>query len=215
ECARVEERGQTVTATLRRMKEVPCADCSNVFPPYVMDFDHRDPRDKLANVMWMAGKAATATVMAETAKCDIVCANCHTIRTLRQPRNVARSELPETARQREGWRRHAKLLRHLRNVPCTDCGCRLPPEAMQFDHRDARFKRYEVTRMIGRAGIHRILEEAAKCDIVSPNCHRKRTFQRRQNAGVAQLVEHLPSKQDVAGSSPVSRPEDLRQLVLF
>src|SRR5439155_5010999 len=135
ERARVEERRQTVTATLRRMKEVPCADCSNVFPPYVMDFDHRDPRDKLANVMWMAGKAATATVMAETAKCDIVCANCHTIRTLRQPRNVARSELHETARQREGWRRHAKRLRHLRNVPCTDCGCRLPPEAMQFDHR--------------------------------------------------------------------------------
>ena len=126
ERARVEERRQTVTATLRRMKEVPCADCSNVFPPYVMDFDHRDPRDKLANVMWMAGKAATATVMAETAKCDIVCANCHTIRTLRQPRNVARSELHETARQREGSTTRKA------SAPLAQCalhGLRLPSSA--------------------------------------------------------------------------------------
>src|SRR2546422_9407215 len=83
---------------------------------------------------------------------------------------------------------------------------------------DGSSKRGLVTRMIGRAGRERILAEAAKCDVVCGNCHRMRTYTRRQTttiggtAGVTQLVEFLPSKQAVAGSSPVSRSE---QPVLF
>jgi hypothetical protein len=50
---------------------------------------------------------------------------------------------------------------------------------MDFDHRDPRTKWSAVTRMIGRAGTYRILEEVAKCDIVCANCHRLRTFVRR------------------------------------
>lgn len=30
----------------------------------------------------------------------------------------------------------------------------------------------------------------------------------KKNAGVAQLAEHLPSKQDVVGSSPIARSTD-------
>ena len=213
EIARVELRRETVTAELRRIKDVACADCGRRFPPYVMDFDHRDPSQKLGDVMGMAGKAATASVLAEAGKCDIVCANCHTLRTLAQPRKVPWSTDRETARKRASWRRHAKILWHLRDVPCADCGCRLPPEGMQFDHRDPSLKRYRVTSMIGRAGAGRILEEAAKCDIVCPNCHRERTFRRRQSAGVIQRPECEFSKLDVTGSSPVSRSEV--QLTLF
>ena len=47
EIARVELRRETVTAELRRIKDVACADCGRRFPPYVMDFDHRDPSQKL------------------------------------------------------------------------------------------------------------------------------------------------------------------------
>jgi hypothetical protein len=54
-----------------------------------------------------------------------------------------------------------------------------PSCAMQFDHRDPTSKRQAVTRMIGRAGTPRILDEVAKCDIVCVNCHRARTFDRR------------------------------------
>ncbi len=59
----------------------------------------------------------------------------------------------------------------------------------------------------------RILDEAAKCDIVCANCHRVRTYDRRmagRGAGVAQLVERQPSKLDVAGSNPVSRSKSSR-----
>jgi hypothetical protein len=50
---------------------------------------------------------------------------------------------------------------------------------MDFDHRDPDSKRAAVTRMIGRAGTARILDEVAACDIVCANCHRLRTFRRR------------------------------------
>jgi rRNA-processing protein FCF1 len=55
---------------------------------------------------------------------------------------------------------------------------------MDFDHRDPTTKRMAVTRMIGRAGTARILEEVAKCDIVCANCHRLRTVLRRSGQSV-------------------------------
>ena len=110
-------------------------------------------------------------------------------------------------RKRTKRRRQATILDRCRAVPCSDCGERYPPCAMDFDHRDPSTKRAAVTRMIGRAGTQRLLDEIAKCDIVCANCHRLRTPKTfgSDGAGVAQLVERQPSKLHVAGSSPVSR----------
>lgn len=65
-----------------RMKSKPCADCGIKYPSYVMDFDHRDPKTKTANVsrMLRCGKPLSE-VLAEIKKCDVVCANCHRERT--------------------------------------------------------------------------------------------------------------------------------------
>jgi hypothetical protein len=46
-----------------------------------MQFDHRDPREKKYLVSQMVGRAGRGTILAEVAKCDIVCANCHRERT--------------------------------------------------------------------------------------------------------------------------------------
>ena len=115
------------------------------------------------------------------------------------------------------WRRATQedvaFLRSLRNVPCADCGGVFPPYVMDFDHRDPTQKSFEITRVAGRVNRQKLLEEIAKCDIVCSNCHRVRTYKQqiaRQNAGVAQLEERKFSKLDVAGSSPVSRSEQLR-----
>ncbi len=67
-------------ALLQKLKNVPCADCGGVFPTYVMDFDHRNREEKLFNVARrLHGKLDT--LLDEIAKCDVVCANCHRIRT--------------------------------------------------------------------------------------------------------------------------------------
>lgn len=60
----------------------PCMDCGNVFPPCVMDFDHRDPTQKVGGISTMTRcTRSMAAILQEIEKCDLVCANCHRIRT--------------------------------------------------------------------------------------------------------------------------------------
>lgn len=57
----------------------PCDDCHKFFPSYVMQFDHVRGR-KLHNISDM-GRYSLDSLEAELSKCDIVCSNCHAVRT--------------------------------------------------------------------------------------------------------------------------------------
>jgi len=191
ELDRVKTRQEATLAFLRGLRQVPCDDCRGVFPPHMMDFDHRDPSKKLFTLA--GGHALLMSrhkLIAEVEKCDVVCANCHALRTFgalmdRRRRSTPEEWTPGTspylARKRAHWRASAKMLDLLKDVPCVDCGRRFPPCVMQFDHRDPATKTYEVTRIITRARSV-ILAEIAKCDIVCTNCHRDRTHRRRTAA---------------------------------
>ncbi|MBX3030894.1 MAG: hypothetical protein KF809_12100 [Chloroflexi bacterium] len=149
-----------------------------------MDFDHRDVGTKAFRVT--EGRvmlASRARLVLEVGKCDVVCANCHRIRTMRRDDPSARrvpDASAELVRKRPYWRSQAQLLDGIKSRPCADCGGRFPPCAMDFDHRDPDTKRMAVSRMIGRAGTTTIMAEVAKCDIVCANCHRARTYDRRE-----------------------------------
>ena len=58
-----------------------CADCGYNAHPAALDFDHRPGVKKLFNLANMSN-ATWTQVEAEVAKCDVVCANCHRIRTV-------------------------------------------------------------------------------------------------------------------------------------
>lgn len=61
-------------------KDKPCIDCGVVYPPYVMDFDHRE--DKKYNISHMARLGLSEdAILLEISKCDLVCSNCHRKRT--------------------------------------------------------------------------------------------------------------------------------------
>ena len=66
---------------LTRLRSVPCLDCGGDFPPFVMEFDHREPATKRVLVCHRAGRASDRRILEEVAKCDIVCSNCHRNRT--------------------------------------------------------------------------------------------------------------------------------------
>lgn len=68
-------------AETQRLKEVPCHDCEQEYPHYIMEFDHRDGEVKVANVSHFVWKGSRKAFLAEIAKCDVVCANCHRART--------------------------------------------------------------------------------------------------------------------------------------
>lgn len=61
----------------KAIKEEGCMDCGGSFPPYMMDFDHRDPSTKFADPSRYNSFATPLKYVDELAKCDPVCANCH------------------------------------------------------------------------------------------------------------------------------------------
>lgn len=68
-------------------------DCGKFYPYYVMDLDHREGEVKILSVSKM-DTYSWEKVKAELKKCDLVCANCHRIRTFNR---AALSQLAEEA----------------------------------------------------------------------------------------------------------------------
>ena len=64
------------------LKINPCIDCGND-DVEVLQFDHRNPADKIDNVNAMISHP-TSRLLKEINKCDVRCANCHTKKTRRQ-----------------------------------------------------------------------------------------------------------------------------------
>lgn len=58
----------------------PCVDCGET-DVVVLDFDHRDPLTKGGDIGFIAAHKPWRFVLAEIAKCDVRCANCHRKRT--------------------------------------------------------------------------------------------------------------------------------------
>ena len=70
---------KTIQSAVREAKNKPCTDCGHSFPYYVMDFDHI--REKSFTIARSVGSAGMPKTLAEIAKCEVICANCHRIRT--------------------------------------------------------------------------------------------------------------------------------------
>lgn len=210
EIERVTARQRATISWLRELRDVPCFDCGRRFPPHVMDFDHRVPSlKKFALTCSRALLKSREELLLEIAKCDVVCANCHAIRTALAYQNgtlefgfkpaPTPNPNPTAQGRRERFLRHKAaqnaLLDRIRTLPCHDCGQTFPICVMEFDHRDASQKRAMLSVMAGRVRIGTLLEEIAKCDIVCSNCHRERTFRRRSIGGSSTMEMRLPSKQ--------------------
>lgn len=70
---------------LAKIKSQPCSDCNKQYHPICMDFDHRDRKTKLNSVSKMGwSNNSLQKIKLEIDKCDLVCANCHRLRTYKQ-----------------------------------------------------------------------------------------------------------------------------------
>lgn len=58
----------------------PCTDCGIVYPHYVMEWDHLPGSDKKFGISSNMQRSMES-ILLEIAKCELVCANCHAIRT--------------------------------------------------------------------------------------------------------------------------------------
>jgi len=81
------KRALQIREYLQLVKEqTPCADCGKQYPYYVMEFDHinsdRTRRGKNGNgCIGSLTSQRWNVVLQELAKCEVVCANCHRVRT--------------------------------------------------------------------------------------------------------------------------------------
>lgn len=67
-------------AWLDSLKTGQCVDCGRSFPSYCMDFDHIQDKEFSVSLA-RTWRWARETVLKEIAKCELVCAVCHRIRT--------------------------------------------------------------------------------------------------------------------------------------
>lgn len=77
------QRKKDIRIWLSKLKEsTPCVDCKVFYTYYVMDFDHLG--DKSSNISRLINTCSMQQIHAEIAKCELVCANCHRMRTFKR-----------------------------------------------------------------------------------------------------------------------------------
>jgi hypothetical protein len=63
-------------------RDGPCADCGRVFPVWVMHWDHLPGYEKIGCISDLVRSRRRTLVVEELTKCELVCANCHVLRTI-------------------------------------------------------------------------------------------------------------------------------------
>lgn len=165
------DRYRTHKTSVDELKQCPCVDCTKHFPAPCMEFDHVQS-GKSSNIANMQN-CKRQRVAAEVALCEVVCCNCHRVRT-------AKRAVPTTNNRLLAFRAR---MAELKAAPCSDCGAFFHHTAMDFDH--VRGKKFKVVSAMWSYLWERVLEEIAKCDLVCANCHRLRTQARLEDSAKA------------------------------
>lgn len=77
------ERDRFARFLIDYLRDHPCVDCG-AKDPRILEFDHREGVEKVAAINTLLKAQAWDAMVAEIAKCDVRCANCHRRRTARQ-----------------------------------------------------------------------------------------------------------------------------------
>lgn len=62
----------------------PCSDCGQFYDPICMDFDHIHSKQFNISASFRTYGYSLITILKEIEKCELVCSNCHRLRTKRR-----------------------------------------------------------------------------------------------------------------------------------
>ena len=79
---------QAIRREIDKAKNKPCVDCGNQYHPSAMQFDHITGEKNFDISKAVRGFKAVASVITEIDKCEIVCANCHSVRTWKRKKGT-------------------------------------------------------------------------------------------------------------------------------
>lgn len=86
-----EKQRKEVYSCLRYLKSQPCTDCNKSFDPVCMDFDHVTDDKSFEISEGVRRRKSLTAILNEIKKCELVCANCHRIRTKNRLNGVSAS----------------------------------------------------------------------------------------------------------------------------
>lgn len=180
-------RKQLVSSRIEPLLLAGCTDCHKCFPPESMDFDHVTG-DKLVSIADLAGSSYSDSELLflleeELKKCEVVCANCHRIRTITRHKNSARRDYFED-------KMNSKLLSakklyvydFVSKHGCMDCH-ESDMRVLELDHvsGDKVADLAYMSTGTRTYGLEDVKIEVAKCEVVCVNCHRVRTRSKRKS----------------------------------
>ena len=79
--ARRLKRRREMRMIIDQAKSCPCVDCKTQFSLLAMQFDHVRGKKKFNIAAALARCSSIENLKKEIAKCEVVCANCHLVRT--------------------------------------------------------------------------------------------------------------------------------------
>lgn len=66
---------------IKLLRSKPCTDCGQIFPWYIMEFDHARGSKEFGIAEVGSRGIGKKRLQEELLKCDLVCGNCHNART--------------------------------------------------------------------------------------------------------------------------------------
>lgn len=77
-------RRKKLLEIVNKMKDKPCKDCGEKFPPYIMELDHIEDNKVDAVAKMVNTERAMGIIQEEFDKTEVLCTNCHRIRTYKR-----------------------------------------------------------------------------------------------------------------------------------
>lgn len=171
----LKKRRRARKALLIEMRGGRCQDCGYANAHAALEFHHRDASTKEFAVGSWYG--SLELLVAESEKCDLLCANCHRVRHAILDERRSSDRVVEHRR-----RRKLKAIAYM-GGKCDGCARVVPAAAFEFHHRDARTKEFGISQTGNPRRWEKTVEELAKCVMLCANCHRE------VHAGVRELFD--------------------------
>lgn len=167
---------------------IPCADCNQIYEPYCMDYDHVSGQgEKIKAVSRMVlDNCPKKEILAEIAKCELICLLCHNKRTKARFNET----LGDNRKYKPHHLRNINIIHQFKNKPCIICGQQYEHYNMQIDHIDSVTKLYDVCQLKSRK-VEILMAELTKCQVLCALCHRRKSI-------VEQLADKYSSPRPTA-----------------
>jgi hypothetical protein len=134
-----------------------CEDCGYDVSVAALEFHHRDSKTKEFGVGNFNG--SWERLVAEAAKCDLLCANCHRRRHHYRGSIAARGKKARAIQLTVGR--------------CDGCLTVVPDSLFEFHNWNAHEKKFGISRDGMSRPWEAIAEELLKCVMLCANCHRE------------------------------------------